>query len=649
MKRINKYWIILICLCISSFFVSASAEADDHGNRYSTATAISTGGGLWSGSIETGGDVDYFSFYATSGCTYVIETSDLGSGSDTYIYLYSTNGTTEIDHDDDGGAGLASKIEWEATSSGTYYIKVRHYRSSSGTGTYKISVTSPHDGSDAVNLTDGQSHSGSLSSTGDTDMYSISVSAGGTLIVTLDGPSSGADFDLYVRIGSQPTLSSYDDRGYSGSADETCSVTASSSAPVYIMVRSYWGSGSYSILVSTDGGDSDIIPLPDGQSHSDSLSSTGDTDMYSISVSAGDTLTVTLDGPSSGADFDLYVRIGVPPTLDVYEEGGIGYSSSADEMCTVTASSSGTAYIMVRSYWGSGSYSIVSEVEEEWSTTNDYVAIAAITPNERTILATGQEVTFDALINYTLASRDQAILELAIYAFGDEAVETGRIGEASQTVYRDDGSINLTKVVTIPVTALSVKAVANLRLDETTIIKRGEWSDPYPTENSSNLGEMASIVGENALAFGASVGASEAVSRSLQWLFSKVVGTVGGLFTSFLLEIPLVGAPLSYFENYSGTLNEEGWVYIDSLYMNSECEQLGFKLTCSSSSDDIEIVVITPSGTLLKSIDSHGQLDSGVTDVLGIENPEEGLWEVMLHGIDVQNGEYELEIEWWAW
>jgi hypothetical protein len=115
---------------------------DDHGDTYYTATSISTDGTLYSGSIETGGDVDYFSFFATSGYTYVIETSDLGFGSDTYIYLYSTNGTTEIDHDDDGGADAASRMELAATSSGTYYIKVRHFNSSSGIGTYKISVTS---------------------------------------------------------------------------------------------------------------------------------------------------------------------------------------------------------------------------------------------------------------------------------------------------------------------------------------------------------------------------------------------------------------------------------------------------------------------------------------------------------------------------
>ncbi len=152
-KRHKFFTILLICVFVAFNFLNACdgggsdpsptpspTPSDDHGNTYSTATTISTDGTLYSGNIETAGDVDYFSFSATSGCTYVIETGDLGSGCDTYIYLYSTNGTTEIDHNNDGGEGLASRIEWEASSSGTYYIKVREY-SSSDTGTYKISVT----------------------------------------------------------------------------------------------------------------------------------------------------------------------------------------------------------------------------------------------------------------------------------------------------------------------------------------------------------------------------------------------------------------------------------------------------------------------------------------------------------------------------
>ena len=88
------------------------------------------------------GDLDYVKFNATENTQYLIETSDLGNESDTYMYLYDTDGLTEITHDDDSGEGLASRIIWGCDTSGTYYVKVRHFSSSaSGPNTrYNISV-----------------------------------------------------------------------------------------------------------------------------------------------------------------------------------------------------------------------------------------------------------------------------------------------------------------------------------------------------------------------------------------------------------------------------------------------------------------------------------------------------------------------------
>ncbi|MCD6236601.1 MAG: PPC domain-containing protein, partial [Thermoplasmata archaeon] len=145
-------------------------------------------------------------------------------------------------------AGLASRIIWDCSSSGTYYVKIRHY-SSSGTGGYDISVRGESGGGgEEIPLSLGVSHSDSLSGTGDWDMYSIEVEGGNTLQVNLDGPSSGADFDLYVRIGAHPTVNVYDARGYTNSADESCEVPVNSANTVYIMVRSYRGSGPYRII-----------------------------------------------------------------------------------------------------------------------------------------------------------------------------------------------------------------------------------------------------------------------------------------------------------------------------------------------------------------------------------------------------------------
>ena len=109
------------------------------------ATAISTNGTLQRGHrFCEAGDQDWIKFNALERWTYTIETCNLGSGCDTFMYLYDRDASTVIAQNDDGGTGLASRISWSAGVSGWYYIKVRHYSSSRhGTDTkYDVKVES---------------------------------------------------------------------------------------------------------------------------------------------------------------------------------------------------------------------------------------------------------------------------------------------------------------------------------------------------------------------------------------------------------------------------------------------------------------------------------------------------------------------------
>ncbi len=95
----------------------------------------------------------------------------------------------------------------------------------------------------------GRQVSGSLSESGATLTYKLSV--GDALTVALDGPQ-GVDFDVYVRKDKEPTTEQYDYRGYTSSADEKIQVKPLASGDYYIMVRSYRGSGSFSLLATLD-------------------------------------------------------------------------------------------------------------------------------------------------------------------------------------------------------------------------------------------------------------------------------------------------------------------------------------------------------------------------------------------------------------
>ena len=112
------------------------SPTDDHGDSISTATAIFTNRS-YGGVIDPLGDSDYFAFQAQAGTSYVIETSS-GSLADTVLDLYNPSGFP-IASDDDGGSGDASRITWNAPSSGTYYAAVRAFDDGT-TGTYELSV-----------------------------------------------------------------------------------------------------------------------------------------------------------------------------------------------------------------------------------------------------------------------------------------------------------------------------------------------------------------------------------------------------------------------------------------------------------------------------------------------------------------------------
>jgi hypothetical protein len=72
-----------------------------------------------------------------------------------------------------------------------------------------------------------------------------------------------ADFDLYGKLGSAPTLSSYGWRGYTSGGEEV--TTANPGAGTwYIMVQSYSGTGAYSLTVTLTYGTAPPPPPPGG-------------------------------------------------------------------------------------------------------------------------------------------------------------------------------------------------------------------------------------------------------------------------------------------------------------------------------------------------------------------------------------------------
>ncbi len=135
-----------------------------------------------------------------------------------------------------------------AEGPGDFYVSVRGYTSA----TYELTVsfytgegdtTDPDPDPDPE--TDHLNESGSVAQD-ELKHYSVQVFAGKPIVVRTQAPN---DVDLYVKFGSAPTTSSYDQRGYTASGNETIEVTPSTNGTLHIAVHG-WDASSYTLTTA---------------------------------------------------------------------------------------------------------------------------------------------------------------------------------------------------------------------------------------------------------------------------------------------------------------------------------------------------------------------------------------------------------------
>ena len=106
---------------------------DDHGNSEGDATAIGVGAEV-RGALDYDDDIDFFRFQAERGQSYQIDVAQ-GTLDDSIVDLFDSDGSF-LDTNDDYGDTYASRLYWEAPSSGERYVAVK-----GGTGTYTLTVS----------------------------------------------------------------------------------------------------------------------------------------------------------------------------------------------------------------------------------------------------------------------------------------------------------------------------------------------------------------------------------------------------------------------------------------------------------------------------------------------------------------------------
>ena len=236
-----------------TYNVTLTVTDDDGATHARTrAVTVSSGGGGGGNVLDNGVAVTGLAATAGNQLVYTLQVAAGASGlkfvtsggsgdGDLYVRFGSAPTTSTYDCRS-WASGNSETCSISSAQAGTYYVMVNAYSTFSGmslTGSYSSSGGGGGCTPAGTVLCDGSQVSG-LSATRNnwTSTYTLVVPSGASnLNISIAGGSG--DADLYVRLGSAPTTSSYTCRPYLGGNNETCTIAAPSAGTYYIRLRAY--------------------------------------------------------------------------------------------------------------------------------------------------------------------------------------------------------------------------------------------------------------------------------------------------------------------------------------------------------------------------------------------------------------------------
>ena len=189
---------------------------------------------------STGGYL-YYKLDVPSGATNLTFTTSGGSGdADLYVKYGSAPTDTSYDCRPYKG-GNAESCTFATAQAGTYYVTLKAYSTFSGVslvGDYSTGGGGGGSCGGTVLCSGTAVALPSVTTSNWSSIYTIDVPAGKTSVVFNLSGGTG-DADMYVRIGSAPTTSSYNCRPYLSGNTETCTFNAPTAGKYYVGVRAY--------------------------------------------------------------------------------------------------------------------------------------------------------------------------------------------------------------------------------------------------------------------------------------------------------------------------------------------------------------------------------------------------------------------------
>ena len=365
-----------------------AAVVDDYAGSTATSGALAVGSSV-SGNIERSSDSDWFRVTLTAGTTYRIDLTGV-TLADTWLVLRNSSGG-QITLDHDSGPGLSSQINYTPTSTGTYYLDAQGYLSTH-TGTYTLSLTQTAVDDYAASaattgvLAVGGTASGNIDRAYDSDWFRVTLTAGTTYLINVNGTTLT---DPYVRLrNSSGTLITADNDSGVG-LNPQISYVPTVTGTYYIDVQGYLSThtGTYNVTLAqvVDDYANSILStgaLTSPGSVSGRIETSGDSDWFRVSLTAGYTYSFSLTGTTLSDPY-LYLRNAAGSVLASDDDSGPGLNA----LITYRPTTTGAYYLDARALGtGTGNYSLaVSETPPA----DDHLATTAATGTLTVIGTTG--------------------------------------------------------------------------------------------------------------------------------------------------------------------------------------------------------------------------------------------------------------------
>jgi hypothetical protein len=291
-------------------------------------------------------DFDWVSITAVAGTTYVVETLNLATGTDTWLDLVAPDGTTILQSNDNGGGGKAARIVFVAQSSGTYYAVASQ---TDHTGdpllTYSLKVTGgacpdvslepDNTQAQARTVAVGLAETRAFCSAGDQDWTRFTPATSASLTVETLNLAPGTDTVIELFLAGSSRRMAYNDNRAAGDPSSAITFTAIAGNTYVVKATQQNGAGGTGLV-------------------------------YTLKVAAGNTGDPT--GPVTS------VTTSPPANAAGWHNGDVGVTISAtdaDGVQSVTYSATGAQVIGSTTVsGGSASFNVTAEGE----TTISYTA-----------------------------------------------------------------------------------------------------------------------------------------------------------------------------------------------------------------------------------------------------------------------------------